>query len=111
MDYALHLLAHHFPLFSRMLKERDDIWVPYHAWVETADARYVKRFQRYFSIAYPNQFKALFDGRTYTAKDLVRIEAEYFRELRKANDDNEKAFNNALRLFFPAKISRQNFPA
>jgi len=53
----------------------------------------------------------MFDGRTYSAKDLERIEAEYFRELKKANDDNEKAFNNALRLFFPAKISRQNSPA
>jgi hypothetical protein len=103
MDYAKQLLAHSFPLFAHMLKERDDIWVPYHAWAETADARYVKQFQRYFSIAYPNQFKALFDGRTYTAKDMERVEAEYFKELRKANAENEKAFKDTLRLFFPAK--------
>jgi hypothetical protein len=111
MDYAKQLLAHSFPLFAHMLKERDDIWVPYHAWAETADARYVKQFQRYFSIAYPNQFKALFDGRTYTAKDMERVEAEYFKELRKANAENEKAFKDTLRLFFPAKKTRRNFPA
>jgi hypothetical protein len=111
MDYAKQLLAHSFPLFAHMLKERDDIWVPYHAWAETADARYVKQFQRYFSIAYPNQFKALFDGRTYTAKDMERVEAEYFKELRKANAENEKAFKDTLRLFFPAKKTWRNFPA
>ena len=98
MDYALHLLAYRFPLFSRMLRERDDIWVPYHAWTESADSRYIKQFQRYFSIAYPNQFKALFDGRTYTAKDMERVEAEYFKELRRANNDNEKTFKQALKI-------------
>jgi hypothetical protein len=97
MDYAKHLLAHHFPLFARMLRERDDIWVPYHAWIDSADERYINQFQRYFSIAYPEQFKALFDGRTYTTKDMQRVEAEYFRELKKANNDNEKAFRQALR--------------
>ena len=111
MDYALYLLAHNFPLFARMLKERDDIWVPYNAWAETADARYVKQFQRYFSIAYPNQFKALFDGRTYTAEDMERVEAEYFRELREANIYNEKWLRRALKPLLRAKKSRRNFPA
>jgi hypothetical protein len=111
MDYAKHLLAHHFPLFAQTLRLRDDIWHMYHEWALTSDARYVKQFQRYFSIAYPGQFMVMFDGRTYTAKDLEKVEAEYARELRKANDENEKAFRDALRLFFPAKKSRRNFPA
>jgi len=111
MDYAKHLLAHHFPLFAQTLRLNEDIWHMYHEWALTADARYVKQFQRYFSIAYPGQSLVLFEGKGYTAKDMERVEVEYFKELRKANDENEKAFGDALRLFFPAKKSRRNFPA
>lgn len=97
MDYAKHLLAHNFPLFAQTLRLRDDIWHMYHDWALMADASDVRKFQTYFSIAYPEQFKALFDGRTFSAKDIERVEAEYFRELRKANNDNERAFRQALK--------------
>jgi hypothetical protein len=111
MDYAKHLLAHHFPLFAQTLRLREDIWTIYHEWALTADARYVKQFQRYFSIAYPGQFMVMFDGRTYTAKDLEKVEAEYARELRKANAYNEKWLRRALKPLLSAKKSRRNFPA
>jgi len=111
MDYAKHLLAHHFPLFAQTLRLREDIWTIYHEWALTADATHIKKFQTYFSIAYPGQFMVMFDGRTYTAKDMERVEAEYFRELRKANDDNERAFRQALKIFLPAKKAGGNFPA
>lgn len=98
MDYAKHLLAHHFPLFAQTLRLRDDIWHMYHDWALMADAPQIKKFQVYFSIAYPEQFKALFDGRTFSAKDVQKIETEYFRELRKANNENERAFKDALKI-------------
>jgi hypothetical protein len=74
---------------------------------------FIKKCHLYYSIAYPDVYKRVF-GKTYTPSDVELMNKDYFRELKKTNAANEKAFRQAMRSVLknsPAKKAGGNFPA
>lgn len=98
MDYARSLLGYHYPLFAQMLRTGNDVKPLYLAWADNASWKQMMKFQLYYSAAYPEKYKAdnLFRG-PCTEKDMETITTQYFRELRKANNDNEKWFKRTVK--------------
>ena len=98
MDYARSLLAYHFPLFAQVLRTGNDVKPLYLAWADNASWQQMMKFQLYYSAAYPEQYKANNLARgPCTEKDMETITNDYFKQMKKVNDDNEKVIERAMR--------------